>query len=78
MWFLNKKSNGLIFFFLYFTFVFFLTICIKKSKIENEIKFIKVKLNGGKLKIVIPPNTKGEKNKIKNLLLIKFFKIIPN
>ena len=35
---------------------------------ENEKKFINVKLYGGKLSVVIAPNKKGAKNITKNLL----------
>jgi len=60
------------FFLLYLDPVFFLTRTIKNNKSENEIKFIKVKLNGGKLSIVIAPSRKGAINIIKNLLFNKF------
>ena len=56
--------------------VFFLTIKIKNNKIENEKKFINVKLYGGKLSVVIAPNKKGAKNITKNLLLNKAVKLI--
>ena len=55
--------------------VLFLTIEIKNNKSENEKKFIKVKLYGEKPKIVIAPSKKGNKNKIKNLLFNKVFKL---
>ena len=38
---------------------------------ENEKKFINVKLNGGKPSIAIAPNKKGAKNNTKNLLFSK-------
>ena len=43
---------------------------------ENEKKFINVKLYGEKLSVVIAPNTNGAKNAIKNLLLNKTVKLI--
>ena len=64
------------FFFLYLDCVFLLTIKIKNNKIENEKKFINVKLYGGKLSVVIAPNKKGAKNITKNLLLNKAVKLI--
>ena len=73
---LNKKSSDQIFFFLYFDCVLILIIKIKNNKIENEKKFINVKLYGGKLSVVIAPNKKGAKNITKNLLLNKAVKLI--
>ena len=48
---------------------------IKNNKIENEKKLINVKLNGGKLSTVNPPNKKGIKNITENLLFNKIFKL---
>ena len=47
---------------------------IKYNKIEKEKKFIKVKLNGVKLKVVAPPRIKGTKNIDKNLFFSRLFK----
>ncbi len=49
----------------------FLSIKIKNSKIENEKKFINVKLYGGKLKTVNAPSKNGNKNITRNFLLSK-------
>ena len=49
---------------------------MRNNKIENEKKFINVKLYGGKLSIVIAPSKKGAKNITKNLLLSKAVKLI--
>ena len=56
--------------------VFFLTIKIRNNKIENEKKFINVKLYGEKPSVVNAPSKKGVKNIIKNLLLSKEVKLI--
>ena len=56
------------FFFLYLDWVLFLTNRIKNSKIENEKKFINVRLYGEKLNIVNTPSKKGIKNITMNLL----------
>ena len=48
--------------------VFFLTIKMRNINNENEKKFKKVKLYGGKLNIVIAPSINGARNKVKNLL----------
>ena len=50
-------------------------IKIKNNKIENEKKFINVKLYGEKPSIVIAPSRKGAKNITKNLLLSKAIKL---
>ena len=50
-------------------------IKIKNNKIENEKKFINVKLYGEKPSIVRAPNKNGAKNIIKNLLLNKVVKL---
>ena len=63
------------FFFLYLDCVFFLTIKINNNKIENEKKFINVKLYGEKPSIVKAPSKKGAKNITKNLLLSKVVKL---
>ena len=64
------------FFFLNFDCVLFLTIKIKNNKIENEKKFINVKLYGEKPSVVNAPSKKGSKNITKNLLLSKTVKLI--
>ena len=50
-------------------------IDIKNNKIEKVKKFIKVKLYGAKLSIVIVPSKKGAIYIIKNLLLGKAIKL---
>ena len=45
---------------------------------ENEKKFINVKLYGEKPSVVIAPSKKGAKNKTKNLLLSKEVKLISH
>ena len=60
---------------MYLDCVFFLTIRIKNNKIENEKKFINVKLYGEKPSTVNAPNKKGAKNMAKNLLLSKAVKL---
>ena len=45
---------------------------MEKNNRGNDIKLTKKKLNGLKLNTVNPPNNKGNKNIIKNLLLKKF------
>jgi len=55
----------------------FLIIKIKNNKIENEKKFINVKLYGEKPSIVKAPSKKGAKNITKNLLLSKEVKLNP-
>ena len=65
------------FFFLYLDCVFFLTTKIKNNKIENEKKFINVKLYGEKPSVVNAPSKKGAKNITKNLLLSKEVKLNP-
>ena len=64
---LNKKNIDQIFFFYILILFFFLTTKIKNNKIENEKKFKKEILNGGKLKIVIAPKKNGAKNITMNL-----------
>ena len=54
---------------------FFLTTKIKNNKIENEKKFINVKLYGEKPSVVNAPSKKGIKNITKNLLLSKVVKL---
>ena len=56
--------------------VFFLTIKIRNNKIENEKKFINVKLYGEKPSVVNAPSKNGAKNITKNLLLSKVVKLI--
>ena len=48
---------------------------IKNNKIENEKKFINVKLYGAKLSTVIAPSKKGPKNMTNNLLFNKALKL---
>tara|TARA_Y100000590_G_scaffold453397_1_gene598373 strand:+ start:1401 stop:1574 length:174 start_codon:yes stop_codon:yes gene_type:complete len=48
---------------------------IKNNKIENEKKFINVKLYGENPNIVNAPNKKGAKYITKNLLLSKLLKL---
>ena len=48
---------------------------IKNNKIENEKKFINVKLYGAKPSMVIAPRKNGAKNITKNLLLSKTDKL---
>ena len=48
---------------------------IKNNKIENEKKFINVKLYGEKPSTIIAPSKKGAKNTVKNLLLSKPVKL---
>tara|TARA_B100000029_G_scaffold45297_1_gene41777 strand:- start:3900 stop:4061 length:162 start_codon:yes stop_codon:yes gene_type:complete len=48
--------------------VLFFTINTRNINSENEKKFKKVKLYGGKLNIVIEPKINGAKYKVKNLL----------
>ena len=55
--------------------VFFLIIKIKNNKIENEKKFINVKLYGEKPSVVNAPSKKGIKNITKNLLFNKAGKV---
>ena len=57
------------FFLLYIDWVFSLTCKIINNKKEKEKKFMKVKLNGEKLRTVNHPNKKGARNIVKNLLL---------
>ena len=52
-----------------------MTIKIKNNKIENEKKFINVKLYGEKPSIVKAPSKKGAKNITKNLLFNKADKL---
>jgi len=47
-----------------------------KNKIGITKKFIKLKLNGWKLKTVVAPSKKGEKNTKKKRLLRKFKNMI--
>ena len=47
---------------------------IKNSNIENEKKFINVKLKGENPNTVIAPRRKGTKKTTLNLLLNNFFK----
>ena len=61
---------------MYLDCVLFLTTKVKNNKIENEKKFINVKLYGEKPSIVIAPSKKGAKNITKNLLLNKLTKLI--
>ena len=61
------------FFFLYIDLVFFFFSKIKNNKIKNEKKFINVKLYGEKLSVVIPPNNRGARYIIKNLLFNNLF-----
>jgi len=49
---------------------------IINNKIENEKKFINVKLYGEKPSVVNAPSKKGAKNITKNLLLSKTVKLI--
>ena len=49
---------------------------IKNNKIENEKKFINVKLYGEKPSVANAPSKKGAKNITKNLLLNKVIKLI--
>ena len=63
------------FFFLYLENVFLLTSKIKNNKIENEKKFINVKLYGAKLSTVNPPSKNGAKNITNNLLFSKAIKL---
>tara|TARA_B100000941_G_scaffold281562_1_gene249128 strand:+ start:503 stop:685 length:183 start_codon:yes stop_codon:yes gene_type:complete len=51
---------------------FFLTYIIIKNNRGNEKKLTKNKLNGWKLKTVIPPKINGNMKIIKILLLKKF------
>ena len=60
---------------MYIDCVVFLTIKIKNNKIENEKKFINVKLYGEKPSVVIAPSKKGIKNITKNLLFNKAGKV---
>jgi len=53
------------------------TMKIKNNKIENEKKFINVKLYGEKPSVVNAPSKKGAKNITKNLLLSKEVKLNP-
>mgnify|MGYP000580778997 CR=1 FL=1 len=52
-----------------------MVLTIKNNKIENEKKFINVKLYGEKPSIVTAPSKKGAKNITKNLLFNKAVKI---
>ena len=63
---------------MYLDCVFFLTTKIKNNKIENEKKFINVKLYGEKPSVVNAPSKKGAKNTTKNLLLNKEVKLISH
>ena len=49
---------------------------MRNNKIENEKKFINVKLYGEKPSVVNAPSKKGAKNITKNLLLSKAVKLI--
>ena len=49
---------------------------ITNNKIENEKKFINVKLYGEKPSVANAPSKKGVKNITKNLLLNKVIKLI--
>ena len=49
---------------------------ITNNKIENEKKFINVKLYGEKPSVANAPSKKGAKNITKNLLLNKVIKLI--
>ena len=55
--------------------MFFLIIKISNNKIENEKKFINVRLYGANPNIDKAPSKNGNKNITKNLLLSNFFKL---
>ena len=54
---------------------FFFTYVVTKNKVGIMIKFIKLRLNGWKLKTVNAPKIKGNK-KTKKILLLRKLRII--